>query len=93
MSKLTEKDCLLEIERTARLMSFYKQDSNDAENFKQDSNDAENFKKNIKCTLSKLDEIRKIAADKKAEREAAAYRRKMGIKDKQEQSNTNYRRV
>lgn len=66
---ITEKDCLLEIERMARLIAFSK----------QDEADLTVCRKALIPALNKVAELRAIKAAEQAEKEAKAYAEKMGV--------------
>lgn len=69
-NNVTEKALLLEIERLARLFCYSK---NDAQSI-------EDCRKALDGALMKLAKIRQLAAIRRAEAEAAKYRKKMGIR-------------
>lgn len=69
MKKVTEKDYLLEIERVARLIAYYK----------HDDKSLEDCRKAITCAIKSLDNMRAKTAKNKSEQEAKRYKALMRI--------------
>lgn len=76
MKTATEKDCLLEIEKQARLICDYK----------QDYLSLESCRKAISAALLTLAAIRAKKEKQKTAREAERYRKKMGMRKSQQKA-------
>jgi chloramphenicol 3-O-phosphotransferase len=76
MKTATEKDCLLEIEKQARLICDYK----------HDYKSLEDCRKALSAALFTLAEIRANKEKLKTAREAERYRKKMGMRKSQQKA-------
>lgn len=70
MKELTEKECLLEIEKNVRFVMQYE----------MDDDFVKHIRTTVKCVLTKLDEIRKRKTALKEKRDADNYAKQMGIR-------------